>query len=416
MKKPEILKFFENVGSLFSVKVIDLMVSIWIIPFLIYKVGLENFGIYAFAISITLFFSNIINYGFDLEAVRRLVNNRKKQKIYNQVFSEVFSVKLFLLVVILVLLMGLTLIVPQFNKHKLLYLFSALYLIGNLFSLKWFFMGMERMRWLPLINAGSNVLFALLIFLFIDGPKDYSYILLFESLAFSLASLISFIYAFKVFKIQITFISLKSIGSYLYTNFSSFINLLLPSVFSNIAVLLVGFFSVPAQVSIMQIGVKVSNAFATVNAVLTKAFYTTVNRRKSSMKLSFKVLLLIGFLLSACMFVSVDYFITPWLQLKDAEILNNVTFLIKLLSPTPFLMALISAYGVNGLLILKKDKTFGVITLIATFVGLIAGFLSSPVYSFIGGALFLLVARGVYALMAVVYFRKSANKIEIKNS
>lgn len=272
------------------------------------------------------------------------------------------------------------------------------------------------MRWLPLINAGSNVLFALLIFLFIDGPKDYSYILLFESLAFFLASLISFIYAFKVFKIQITFISLKSIGSYLYTNFSSFINLLLPSVFSNIAVLLVGFFSVPAQVSIMQIGVKVSNAFATVNAVLTKAFYTTVNRRKSSMKLSFKVLLLIGFLLSACMFVSVDYFITPWLQLKDAEILNNVTFLIKLLSPTPFLMALISAYGVNGLLILKKDKTFGVITLIATFVGLIAGFLSSPVYSFIGGALFLLVARGVYAFMAVVYFRKSANKIEIKNS
>ncbi len=71
----------ENVFSLVSVKSIDLGIAIFLIPYLIYKVGLQNYGIYAFSISLILYLVNIINYSFDFTVVRELAVHSKKKKI-----------------------------------------------------------------------------------------------------------------------------------------------------------------------------------------------------------------------------------------------------------------------------------------------------------------------------------------------
>jgi len=399
--------FFENVFSLFSVKAIDLGIAIWLIPYLIYKVGLQNYGLYAFAISLVLYFVNIINYSFDFTAVRELASDSKKN--VPTIFNEVFTVKLYLTSLFLIVLILLALLFPIFSSQKLVYLFGLFLLIAELFSLRWFFYGIEKMKFIPAIQLVGTLVNVILVLLFVKQPENYVYIILFEGLGLLVANSISFLYIVLEYKIHLKLISFHTVKKYLYHNFYAFINVMVPSMLSNTAVFLMGLFSIPAYVSIVQISVKFSNAFSTINTILTKVFYSLVNRQRHFMKTSFRVLTVVGAILSLAMFISADILIEPWLKLENTTALNNVVLMVKILSPMPLIMALISAYGVNGLLVSHKDKMVGVITISTTAIGIIIGVILIPIYTFIGGAIFLLTVRGLYALLSVILFKKNVN-------
>ncbi|GGK60510.1 MULTISPECIES: oligosaccharide flippase family protein [Flavobacteriaceae] len=406
MNKKNLYQFLENTVSLFSVKVIDLALTILLIPYLILKVGIVNYGKYAFAISLVLFLVNITNYGFNLEAVRVLAKYNDDSKKINTLFNEVFSVKLYLTGAALLALAVLVLIVPGFRMFALVYVFASLMLLADLFSLRWFFMGIEKMKYIPAINLGASLIYVVLVLVFIQKPKDYEFIIFLESIGLLIVNMISFLFVALEYNVKIQLLSFKKVRRYLILNWSSFINLFIPSMLSNMAVFLVGVFSIPANVSIVQLGVKVANGFTTINAVLTKVFYAMVNRKVQILRKSFSVILGIGILLSICMFISADVFIGPWLKIEDATIEQQISFIIKILSPTPFFMAVISAYGINGLLVYGKDKLFGYITLISTLLSLIIGLILIPKYTYLGGALFLLAARGLYAIGSFIMFNK----------
>jgi len=272
--------------------------------------------------------------------------------------------------------------------------------------LRWFFMGIEKMKYIPAINLGASLIYVVLVLVFIQKPKDYELIILLESIGLFIVNMISFLYVALEYNVKIQLLSFKKVRRYLILNWSSFINLFIPSMLSNMAVFLVGVFSIPANVSIIQLGVKVANGFTTINAVLTKVFYAMVNRKVQILRKSFSVILGIGILLSIGMFISADVVIKPWLKIEDLIVEQQISTIIKILSPTPFLMAVISAYGINGLLVYGKDKLFGYITLISTLLSLIMGLILIPKYTYIGGALFLLTARGLYALGSFTLFNK----------
>ena len=410
-KKSSTYHFLLNVFSLFSVKGIELFVTILLIPYLIFKVGLTNYGLYAFALALVLFLVNTTNYGFDLTAVRELARSNGNRKKINQLFNEVFSVKLYLTGFMILLMLILIFSVPSFTSNKDVYLFSSFLLIGDLFSLRWFFMGLEKMKYLPVINLGATLIYVVLVLTVIQQPNDFEYIILLEGIGMLISGIISFSIIVNEYKIKIQLMPFGKVKRYLFANYSSFINLFIPSMVSNTAVFIVGVFSIPAHVSIIQLGVKFTNAFTTANAVFTKVFYAMVNRKIQLMRKSLTALIVLGVILSVVMFLSADILIKPWLKINDPVIEEQIIWVIKLLSPSPFLMAVISAYGVNGLLVLRKDKLFGQITLFSTGLALLIGLFLIWNYSYLGGVIFLLTARGLYAIMSFLFFKR---KIMIK--
>jgi O-antigen/teichoic acid export membrane protein len=287
------------------------------------------------------------------------------------------------------------------------YFFGSFLLIAELFSLRWFFYGIEKMKFIPAIQLFGTLMNVILVLLFVKQPENYSYIILFEGLGLLVANSISFSYIILEYKIHLKLVSFHTVKKYLYHNFYAFINVMIPSMLSNTAVFMMGLLSIPAHVSIVQLGVKFSNAFSTMNTILTKVFYAMVNRQRDFMKTSFRVLIVVGAILSLAMFISADLLIEPWLKLENIIALNQVIFMVKLLSPMPLMMALISAYGVNGLLVYHKDKMVGIITIITTVIGVVVGIILIPIFTFIGGAIFLLTVRGLYALLSVILFKKN---------
>ena len=396
----------ENSVSLFSLKAIDLALNLWLIPFLILKVGLYNYGLYAFAMALVLFFVNLLNYGFNLSTVRDLAKTKGNPQQLQTIFNEVFSVKLVLFLFLTALFLVLTFWIPKFSNYKTLYLMSSLLLLGDLFSLRWFFMGLEKMKFIALIHLAGTCIFVLLALRFVHEAEDYYKIPLFEAIGMFLTTLFSFAWVLKSYRFRLQLLPFKSVFRYLKENFSAFLNLLLPSTYGTGIVFLVGVFALPVHVSLMQIGVKFSGAFSTVNTVMTSVFYPLVNRNITAMFSTRMVLLGMGFFLSLGMFLFCNFLITSWLQFEEPSHLLQTVHLVKLLSPIPFLVACISSYGWNGLLPLYQDKLFGRITAFASAVMILAAVLLVPLHSYLGGAVALLLARIVHAGLSFYFFKK----------
>lgn len=406
MNKKRIYQFSENTFSLFSIKAIEFGLTLFLIPYLILKVGIDNYGLYAFAMALILFLQNVLNYGFNLATVREIATNRHDKEIVNKIFSEVISVKLFLMALISLFLFLVVMSFPIFMHQRPLYFFGLFILFGDVFSLRWFFLGREQLKFNAIINLVSVLLYVLLVIFLVKNSTDYYWIPFAEGVAFLIVGIVSFGIVIKSHKIKIKLIPIFEIINYLKVNFTSFINVLLPSTFGVMAIFLVGVFGAPLQVSLMQIGVKISNIFCTLNSILTLVFYPMVNRNKKTMFNSRMVLLVVGIILSVAMYVSSDFFITNWLKDESQGNLRTIIGIVKLLSPMPFIVAVISAYGTNGLLTLFKDALFSYITGFSTICMLVLAWVLVPIYEFYGGAISFLAGRMVYAILTYVSFKK----------
>jgi len=265
-------------------------------------------------------------------------------------------------------------------------------------------LGVEKMKYLPLVSLIGRLIFVVLVLLFINKPSHYIYILMFESIALLIANVLSFSFIIAEYSIQLKWIPFSEVKKYLYTNKGAFISLFIPSMLSNTAIFLVGWFGLPSQVSIIQLGVKVSNAFSTVNSILTQVFYTMLNRVKDRMKLSFLILITTGLFLTITMYFSANFIIKHWLKINDDMLFDSIVSLVQLLSPIPLFMGLISSFNINGLIVFDKDTLAGSITLLTVLVALMIALMFLPSDLILGGALFLLVARGLNAILSVIFF------------
>ncbi|WP_372745749.1 oligosaccharide flippase family protein [Lutibacter sp.] len=406
MNKQKIYKFSENTLSLFTIKGLELGLTIWLIPYLIFKVGIDNYGMYAYAMALALILSNILNYGFNLVTVRELSKNKHNALKINELFNEVFSVKLFLLVLLFALLVLVIFLFPDFRQQKTLYFYTSFILLGEFFSLRWFFLGIEKMKFKAIINLASTLLYVVFVVLLVEQASDYKYIPLYQGAGLLFVGLLAFLWVLKKYHIKIQLVSFKQVKLYLVSNFSSFINLLLPSTFGTVSIFLVGVLGLPVHVSLMQIGVKFTSAFSTINTVLTKVFYSIINRNKALMLSARVVLIGIGIILSFSMFFISDWIIPKWLAGESIEELTLTIKIIKILSPTPFLVGVISGYGINGLLTWYKDRLYGRITLVSFVAMVLFSMVLLPINPIFGGAIALLLGRFIYAFLSWYFFKK----------
>ena len=137
-----IRKYFglaENFISYFLFKAIDALIPLVVVKYLLDVVNLENYGIYAFAYALIFYFQNIIQFGFDLSAVRTIALIRDDKKKLSEVYSNVLTSQIYLFLISIIILTILILLVPIIAENYIVYCFFFLLLIGELLFPLWFF-------------------------------------------------------------------------------------------------------------------------------------------------------------------------------------------------------------------------------------------------------------------------------------
>ncbi len=392
----------DNFLSLGMIKFFDLFIPLLVVPILISKVGITNYGKYAFAFAFIFYFLNIAQYGFSLSAVREISINKSNRSEVNKSFNDVFTTKLFLTILILIVILIIVFSVPFFFIDYKLYFFLSLIIVGDTLSPVWFFQGIENMRFITIVNLVAKLSFILFVLLFIKNEKDYYLIGLCHSSGYIISGVLSLYFAVKKFGIKIKISSLKSVSLQIKLGFSNFLTMITPLLYANTSIFLTGFYGAPSSVSYIEIGTKVSGAFGSLNGILTQVFYPLVNRKRETMKRVRIIIIWCGVLASIAMLLTSEWLISIWLRHIDQK---EIIHVVKILSLSPFLLALSSAYGVNGLLVLKKDNLYLNIIKISSLFGLFFAISLIPEFSYIGAALAILIARTLIGAGSLYFFK-----------
>ena len=202
------------------------------IPYLVRTIGIDKYGLVAFAQSFAAYFVIFTDYGFSLSATKLISINRNDSKKISEIFSSVLYVKLAFVIFSLIISTVIIFSFKKFYSEYEIFYFSLLVLIGQMLFPVWLFQGLEKMKYITLTNILIKLIFTMCIFVFIKQEKDYLYVPLINSLGFLIGGLIAFYIAIKQFNISLTF-SFENIKHRLKEGWHLFLAIISTNIYRN---------------------------------------------------------------------------------------------------------------------------------------------------------------------------------------
>lgn len=193
---------FINTISLAIIQILNYVLPFITLPYLSRVLDVDKLGLVFFAQVFMDYFFRLVMFGFDFSGVRTIAINRDDKEKTNLIFNSILCVQSIFLIISFIILSVLIILVPKFRADAIVYYFTFLSVIGNIFIFTWFYQGMERMKFITVLNIITRIISLLLIFVLIKNNNDYYLVPLFNSLGALFAGTISLIFIKKVFNIR----------------------------------------------------------------------------------------------------------------------------------------------------------------------------------------------------------------------
>jgi PST family polysaccharide transporter len=163
----------KNTVSLYAIQFANYLLPLITIPYLVRVLGPVNYGAVAFAQSLIGYFMVFVDYGFDLSATRKISVHRQDPATVSQIAVNTWAAKGLLCVLGFLILVVITLLIPQVREiWRLVFVLYGL-VVGNVLFPVWLFQGMERMVAISIINLGMRLLVVIGMLFAVRRPEDY---------------------------------------------------------------------------------------------------------------------------------------------------------------------------------------------------------------------------------------------------
>jgi polysaccharide transporter, PST family len=272
---------FSNVFYLTILQGVNYLLPLLALPFLFIKLGPENYGLVAFAYSVSLFLNILVDFGFDLYSTREISINRTNKIKTDNIFSVTMVSKLILLFIAFLILVALTFLVEKFKINSYVYYLMFFIVIGNYLSPIWFFQGIEKMKYVTLVNSLSKFLSFLPMFIFIKSSKDLFYAPLFYGIGFFFSGLLSLWLAFSIFKVKFKVPSFYEIKHSLTESSHFFLSRATVSFYTTCNTIVIGLISSDLLTGYYNIAEKIYQAFASLINPLTQGLYPYIAKTRN---------------------------------------------------------------------------------------------------------------------------------------
>ena len=395
MKIPRLL---ENIISLYFVHIVRLVLPLVLLPLLTRRVSEETFGLYILTLSLALWLSIFVEYGFNLSATREIAKANSTDECV-RIVAAVQSAKLLLVIATVPLLFGVHYFVSSIRDHTL-WLATA-WIVGILISLQplFYFQGIERTKPLALIEILSGIVLLMMVWGLVSSDADAYWIaiallisrlialLLSQSLMLSKLSSSVFQFSFKAGRTALSdgkhIFALQALSA-LYTSFN---------------IVLMGVWVGAVQIGIYGAAEKLIRAALGFVGQASSAVFPRMNRLKSDHHPKFEAyrffclaaFTVIGFVGVACTYLLSDI-IVPFIfdnKFNAAiEVLNVLAWVIPAI-------AISNVLGFQYLLVEKHEKTLSVFVASGGVLNILLAFYLVPRYGYMGMA---------YSWVAVEWF------------
>lgn len=397
-------KLLTNFIALSSIQGLNIILPLITMPYLFKVLGVEKFGLIAFSYSLITFFNVIVDYGFELSGTRDVALNKNDKKELIKIYSRIQLSKFILLIFSFILLSSLILSFDRFAQEWQLYYLTFLFVIGNTIFPVWLFQGIEEMKYISYLNLFSKLFFTISIFIFIQTPEDYLYQPLLNGLGIICIGTYSIYFIKKKYSISIELQPLSDIYKTLSDSWNIFLTSLLPNLYNNFSTFFLGLISSVENVAYYSLATRIVDVAGSITQIIRNVTFPYLNNKKEKFNLIAKISLVVGLVVS----FFILFLTYPIVPLIFGEKANESLIYIYILSFTPLLLSISYTYGVNKLLIHKKDKEYRNITFKFSIIGFLGALVLIPFFGALGASINLLFTR---ILMAYFTYQKSKGLI-----
>lgn len=410
-------RLLSNFFSLSVLQGANYILPLITLPYLVRVLGVEYFGLLAFATATIAYFAIITDYGFNLTATREISIHRDKKEKVVEIFSSVMTIKVILMFLSFFLLSILVFSFEKFSQHWEVYFLTFGTVIGQVLFPVWFFQGMERMKYITYLNILAKSIFTIAIFIFVQEQIDFWIVPLLTSVGFIVAGVLSLYLVKKEFGVRFELQTVDTIKHHLVEGWHVFVSRLYVSLYTTTNVMLLGLFTNNTAVGYYSIAEKIVVAIGglfepanqTIYPYLARKYKENFSKFVEFVKKIAMIFLGVSFsflLLSQYFKHEIVYFITGEYNLEVVSLLS--IFLIRILT-YPF-----GPLFSNSLIIMNEKKKFLKVMNYTVILDLIIVPPSIYVYQEIGLVISFVVVLIIHTFLLLYYLNKSIKLQRIK--
>jgi len=274
-------RLLANFFSLSILQLFTYILPLITLPYLVRVLGTEKFGLVMFAQAFIVFFNILVDFGFNLSATREISIHRDNKIKITEVFSAVMTIKVILIIVSFIFLSFIIFTFDRFSNNKELYYFTFLSVIGQALFPIWYFQGIEKMRYITIVNIASKVIFTLLVFIVIQKQSDYMYVPLINGIGFIIGAIASLWIVYKTFNQSFIFCTKNILKHYFYESAEFFWSRVSLTLYTSVNAFILGIFTNNTMVGYYTIAEKLYQAMQQIYQPIVQVLYPYVAKYKN---------------------------------------------------------------------------------------------------------------------------------------
>lgn len=361
-------RLISNFMSLMSLQGINYILPLLTFPYLVRVIGVEYFGLLAFATAIITYFKMFTDYGFELSATREISKHRDNKEKLIEIFSSVMILKSLFFILSLILLSIIIFSFEKFRSDWQIYYFTFTIVLGQILFPVWFFQGLEKMKYITYLQILAKSIFTVLIFIFVLEREDFYLVPILNSTGFLIIGVISLYIVIIKYKVTFKWQNFNTLEYYFKDSFHIFVSSVASNIYSSGTIIILGLVSSKEIVGYYSMAEKLASVFSGIAQPLSKTIFPYIANKNLQYRNNFfnKYVSYIS-ITNLFIFLILFYF--------SSEILNLVFNISNEQSNIIFKILLISAYftflNINLTPFIYSNKQDKFLSQLLIYVGII---------------------------------------------
>lgn len=308
----------ENFFSLSVLNAVNIVLQLITLPYILSIVGKANYGIYSYVFMVVQYIILFSTYGFNFSATKKISLLRDDNAAVTSIYNAVIGCKMLIAIVLVVAVVLCSGWVFEEEIGFVMFLLGIGMIVGDILNPVWLFQGMEKMKFMTLVNSSSKIIFTVLVFFVVRSVDDFYLLILLNSCGYLLAGILSVFLAYKQFNVRLGIPRFGDMIAQFKDGGAMFGSTFGMNLYRNAHVLILKHFASNEAVGLFSAAEKVIHGFQSVIQPAAQALFPHMSLKfkdkntKERLSLMKKVMMpLVGLSIVAALFV---YIFAPWIS------------------------------------------------------------------------------------------------------